>query len=322
MTSIASGARFVQQFQVRRKRTGLGRTLIAVYRRLGFGPLTSYRLARWSKIALSPLDYLQRRVRARQLSGQAALTVGKDDYLLFPEGAGPDLSELVAYCDSLFEKKREAVVSSGDVPAEVVRFVNDADGPSALSPEEVAPIVRQVCRPDIVAMVADYIGEVPVLGNINLWYTPVNQQREGPQQIHRDMNARRQLHLVVAIRDIDAGCGPFTFLPGGPSRRAVEVLGHTGGRVPDEDFWACVSEDDMVPFTGRAGAALLVNPYACFHFGGRAKTGSRLVLIVSFTSRFESAEEGAGAYRLRNRADLCDGTPLQSALLDLPVQGR
>ena len=42
------------------------------------------------------------------------------------------------------------------------------------------------------------------------------------------------------------------------------------------------------------------------------------MLIVSFTSKYESAEEGVGAYRLGNRADLCDGSAEQKLLLDLP----
>jgi|GEM_PF-5207282 len=318
MVSVAGGLRQVRTFRQQRSEAGAGRALISLFRRAGFGADSSYRLARWCKIAGEPFAYLGRRSQATALARQAALKVPReDDYLVLPAGSLPRLQELVQYCDDLFERKREEVLARNKVPSEVIAFDRTPQGPAAPSPEELKPIVDIVCQPEYVAMAAEYIGEAPVLGNVSFWYTPVNKERSGPQNIHRDINTPRQLHLVVAIRDIDQVTGPFTFLPGDKSRAANRSLQHQSGRIADEAFWQHVSPSDMVAFTGPAGSAMLVNPYACFHFGGRAEGKPRLVLIVSYTSKYESAEEGVGAYRLINRSALSDGSKLRRLLLDL-----
>ena len=78
------------------------------------------------------------------------------------------------------------------------------------------------------------MGEVPVIGAVSLMYTPVNDSMVGPQKFHRDMNCRKQLHLVVALSDIDKNSGPFTFVPANVSKRLNNEISHHGGRIEDD----------------------------------------------------------------------------------------
>ena len=111
------------------------------------------------------------------------------------------------------------------------------------------------------------------------------------------------------------GTGPFT--SGRPERDVIEKINHFYGRFEDDEFFNLAGRDTMIPFTSDRGAALVINPYACFHFGGRAETTPRFVLICSYTSRFGNAEEGLGTYRLVNRDRFSDGSPLRRQLLNL-----
>lgn len=312
MVSLATPVNFARSWQTR----GPGRTLLSTFGRLGVPLSASRAITSGVKITMSLPDYLLRRREAAR--ARSTLSIPRDkDYAIFRADEIPGLDEVKQHCEGLFERHRDAALSATKAPFSLIEFYKTVHGPAVKSPDELRPIVQFLSQPALVEMAANYIGEMPVLGNVCVWYTFVNSAQLGAQNIHRDMNCRRQIHIVIPIWPIDEGTGPFTFLPGDKSRNIVARINHNYGRFDDDDFYKLIDRNEMIAFTSDKGAVLAVNPYACFHFGGRAKTKPRFVLICSYTSRFESAEEGNGLYRLTNRGSLSDGSPVCERLLNL-----
>lgn len=310
MVSLSTPLHFANSW----KKEGAGRTILSTCGKLGIPMPASRAMARMVKIGLSPSDYISRRMA---VAGGGPRVSKTDDYVILQGVAGLDW--LKQHCESVFEKKEAECLAAKKAPHSLFGFWRTDDGPAAVLADldDMRPIVEFLCQPELVAMATDYIGELPVLGNICLWWSNTNSPRLGPQNIHRDMNCRRQLHIIIPLRPIDHGTGPFTFLPGGRSREVIAETGHYYGRIDDDDFAQHIEDYEWIPFTSDRGAALVMNPYACFHFGGRATTNPRFVLICSYTSKFESAEEGNGIYRLVNRSAFDDGTPMRKRLLNL-----
>lgn len=310
MVSLSTPMHFAASW----KREGAGRTIQSTCKKLGLPLPASRSVARMVKIGLSPADYIARRFAIAPAGPRVSKT---DDYTILQ--SVPGLDHLKQHCETILEKKKAECLAATRAPHSLFGFWRTDSGPAAVLAdiEDMRPIVDFLCQPELIAMATDYIGELPVLGNICLWWSNTNSPRLGPQNIHRDMNCKRQLHIIMPLRPIDHGTGPFTFLPGSRSREIIDETGHNYGRIEDDEFAQHVEDYEWIPFTSDRGAALVMNPYACFHFGGRATTNPRFVLICSYTSKFENAEEGNGVYRLANRAAFSDGTKMRARLLNL-----
>lgn len=81
-------------------------------------------------------------------------------------------------------------------------------GIACRNPADYEPIIRFIEQPAIIDTVAAYMGEVPVIANVGLLYTPVNDLTIGSQQFHRDMNHPSSMHMIVLIGDVDEGSAP------------------------------------------------------------------------------------------------------------------
>jgi len=303
----------LQNFRYSWSSKGPGRTLLSAFGRLGFSLPLSRALSRLTKIILNPVDYISRRVQVGGISRKAIAQIPREDGYLFLDDVH-GLEAVQSHCDAIFLERKKPALSATKVPHSLFNFSKTPTGPSSSDIEAMKPLVDFLCQPALAGMAAEYIGEIPVIGNISLWWSNTGSERLGPQLIHRDMNQKRQLHLIIPIYPIDEENGPFTFLPADLSRDFIKETGHFYGRIEDSEFKHL---KDMIPFTSNKGSALIVNPYDCFHFGGRAATKPRFVLICSYTSKFESAEEGQGTYRLVNRAGFGVDSSLRRKLLDL-----
>ena len=70
-----------------------------------------------------------------------------------------------------------------------------------------------------------YLGILPTIGSIKLWWTPKNKLSKGSQRFHIDQVDRKQLKLLVNIKDtFDIRHGPFTFLPKRLSKKNLCIL--------------------------------------------------------------------------------------------------
>ena len=62
------------------------------------------------------------------------------------------------------------------------------------------PIIRFCAQPEVFNLVADYIGQYPVLSFVSLAYTGISDEKNVlSHQFHRDMNDPNQVHIVIPI---------------------------------------------------------------------------------------------------------------------------
>lgn len=288
------------------RRKGFGRALTHAFKSRGLDPNLARAVSSSIKRAASPLEAARRR-RPRSDAIPEALGWRRVDDM-------PGAPALVHACQAMLAERKAGLLESFTPPYCFVTRIADAPGgPIVARPSDLEPIVRFIEQPAVLELLTGYLGEVPVISNVSLIYTPPNEATVGPQQIHRDMNHPRQLHVIVALDEVTDDCGPFTFLPADESHALARRIRHSGGRVPDEQ----VDLSRFLRCTGPAGTVWFVNSGACFHFGARARKRPRYILIVNCVPFHEGAEGGEALYRAVNRAALDNGDPVRRLLLRL-----
>jgi hypothetical protein len=297
-----------------------GRNTVSYLKRLGLTHTDAIDVARQIKRLATPLASFERSRTAGYLDGQDEIRVPRDKaYLRVPDGYLEGVDRVVAHCEAIFRQKESEIVANYKPPyGMAIRFVEMGASVKMENPDEIRPIFDFCAQPRLFRLLTEYMGEFPVMANVSLIYTMPNTETIGSQLFHRDMNERRQLHMVIPIRPIDLECGPFTFIPADRSAEVVRALKLTeSGRIDDRDIFSVCRDDELVRITGEPGDVYLVNPYRCIHFGARARSKSRLILIVNFTSLFEAAEGQHAVYRSSNKRALDNGRTESRWLLNI-----
>ena len=157
--------------------------------------------------------------------------------------------------------------------------------------EEAPPLFDLALSDEVLQIATEYLGEVPVMMRLKLWWTPVNEALKGSQLYHRDgLNwLKRQAKFLVVMNDVDENCGPFTFLPADISSRIARTLGSVKDqeRVSDEVVHRYSTPADAISLVGPAGTGAVVDSSRCFHFGARARGGERLMLVFNFMPKID-----------------------------------
>jgi hypothetical protein len=289
-------------------------------KRLGLSHTDAIDVAKRIKKLATPVTSFMRSRIAAYLGGADGLRVPRDKgYLRLPDGYLEGTARVVAHCNALYRRKESEISASFKPPyGMVIRFVEMGASVRMEDPEEIRPIFEFCTQPRLFRLLTEYMGEFPVMANVSLIYTRPNSETVGAQLFHRDMNERRQLHMVMPIWSVDTECGPFTLIPGDTSDKVVKALRlRESGRIGDKDIFSVCRVDELVTVTGKPGDVYLVNPYRCIHYGARARSKPRLLLIVNFTSLFEAAEGQHAVYRSSNKRALDNGRPESRWLLNI-----
>jgi hypothetical protein len=118
-----------------------------------------------------------------------------------------------------------------------------------------------------------YLGDVPLLQGVKLFWTPTNDKLVSSQQWHLDGGDIRQLKLFLYLNDIDEAAGPLTIIPARQSREVVKKYDYVKGKLRDDLVAACVPRDKWIQLMGSKGTLVVCDTSSCFHFGGRARNG-------------------------------------------------
>ena len=137
----------------------------------------------------------------------------------------------------------------------------------------------------ILRLASKYLGSVPMLSGVRLWYTPPNSTAVDSQLFHCDREDERQLKVLVNITDTTRENGPFTVLPAASSERAKSAVGYSykDYRLSDEQVWSTVDQSEAISLIGPRGSANCVDTSRCLHYGSRQNTEPRLLLMVQYT---------------------------------------
>lgn len=240
------------------------------------------RLVKGSVIALSPSTQRERRIGVRPL--KAALAIGEDKgYRLYSPDELPGTRAAVAALAALFDKAK----ASGDLSrqAQSKPFLISAVPQLDLLRD---PAVRDFVLSDVMADTAiRYFGEVPILTELSLYWSPPNETMAKSQLYHFDAEDYRQLKVFLNVFEVTPDCGPLTLMPAGVSRRIGATSHYAGGRrtrLADEAVSQEAAPGEEIKVTGPPGAGIFVDTSRCLHYGSRGNRRERLVMMIQFMS--------------------------------------
>jgi hypothetical protein len=183
-----------------------------------------------------------------------------------------------------------------------------------------SPYLRFALREDVVAAVAQYLGELPVLADIDILVSPPSPAQgatsEGSQLFHCDWDDVSQIKVFVYATDVnDVAAGPLTLLDAKSSQYVRDRLDYRYGftfgarhglvrhrdvadetangkagpvrlRVPDEAMHGLVGAEAAQRHKGAAQTVIFADTSRCFHLGSRVAPGAtpRIVTVLQFVT--------------------------------------
>lgn len=205
----------------------------------------------------------------------------KDGWTLYDEDYFPYTSEVVKLGKEMFDS-RGPDNTRKIMPYSIAHFDELLD---------IEAFYKFAFSEKMIAHAAKYVGEYPVLVSIELLRS---DPKEGQawlesQQLHLDVIDSKVFRVVVLISDVDEQNGPFTFFPLSVSDKIKQdkkiKYGSPLTSMNIEDArMGDYANEEIVEISGQAGKVLTVDTCNCFHYGSRAKSRSRCVLMLSYAS--------------------------------------
>jgi hypothetical protein len=212
---------------------------------------------------------------ADELRAGALFTIPPEQGLLvLPAGAIAKAEPVVAagneLVDSLGHDRLSAQAQKGGFMAK--EFLPD----SATDLE--SPYMQFALSQEVVAPIAAYLGFVPILTQVDLWYSVHGSDAPRLSQLwHLDHADTTQVKVWIHLSDVGRESGPLTALDAATSETLADRIDYDldkGYRVPDEQVDAVAGDDGMVRFEGPASIVDFVDTSRCFHFGSRVEAGA------------------------------------------------
>lgn len=164
-------------------------------------------------------------------------------------------------------------------------------------------ILKLITRPDIVSLAQEYLGCLPIISSVNMWWSKYNGEKFHTQQLHRDYDDFKFLTFFIYLSDVDEKNGPHVYYEG--THNGSEPLG------------------EKITITGKAGTAIFADTYA-LHYGKPLEQGERLM----FWSRYclyknnNFYRDNAKEYKLEKNMffDIIEDNPINRHLLSAYVK--
>ena len=151
-------------------------------------------------------------------------------------------------------------------------------------------IMRLALREDVLAAAARYLGVVPFLSNVAVFYSAVSGQAPASSQLyHLDGEDATQMKLWVFCTPVDQASGPLTLLDAAATREVQRRTKYLfGQRRTDEQVHAVVGANREHPIVGPVGTTAFVDTSRCFHFGSRvaADAPPRLAVMIQYQTPY------------------------------------
>lgn len=191
--------------------------------------------------------------------------------------------------DAILERKvKGGYMATGLLPAEQLTLDS--------------PYLRFALSDEVLGAVTDYLGVVPLLTKVDIWYSFAGRSDEprASQLWHLDHDDTTQMKLFVNVNDVTPEMGPLTVADAATSERFPfpgDFDFGKGNRVPDDEVRRVIPADQFVSFSGPRGTVAFVDTSRCLHFGSRVEEGAnpRRMVMVQFLTPY-SFEFGDDPY--------------------------
>ena len=247
--------------------------------------LTLERIARAGKSVRVQRERSHRRELSGSIPQQRALEQVFDPVRGFgwlPKGTVRGVPAAVEFAQNVLRERRHMERPKNKHGKIKETYLVDLLDPSRY--EDAPPLFDLALSDEILQIASEYLGEIPILLRVNVFWSPVNTSVKGSQLYHRDGGRRltRRAKFIFAASDVDEGSGPFTFIPADVSERVARKVHTRKDRVEDDEIYRYVDRKDELTFVGPAGSGLVIDSGRCFHFGSRSQADERLVIMFQY----------------------------------------
>ena len=226
-----------------------------------------------------------RRRAASDISGKADFAISRDlGFARFEPGRFPEINAIVYEANRELEKLQPTRAIQPEVGTKgLFMGLFDCDRLTLDS-----PFMKFALRPDIVGAISAYLGVVPVLVRIDLWYSVHEPDLNRTHFYHCDWTAISQMKIFVNCTDVGPDDGPLMMVEAAKSREIRRVLKYDYDRqgnkyyVSDEQMADCGALEHEHRFAGPAGTVYVTDTSRCFHCGSRIAEGAGPRLVALF----------------------------------------
>lgn len=225
----------------------------------------------------------------RQMVGQ----LRSEGWTYVPDDICPDMRRAIqCECHKLHKKYHDLKDRNRSRYKDIWNYVSDVNSDLGLpGPENV--LVKYAISPQILNVVADYLGETPWLRYIIL--TESVFQEGGPkfsQKWHLDFDDARMVKLFVYLTDVStAADGPFQLISADFSDgvRNSFVRQH----IDDAQLFPQVGSNALVNMMGQGLTSFLADTGRVYHCGSRLAPGHCRLLYTALYTAYPSIYPGA-----------------------------
>ncbi len=253
-------------------------------KRLSVPRVLAIRLSRVLNVALTPVQQIRRRARAREIAGGSQrLQIDKaSGYALLSPEQLPEIDPAVRCAKRVYEQKSRANelerYDGGKSRKNVLVYAGQ--GTEMCAYREIMQLA--LCRP-VVDAVTTYLGEVPVLNNVSIMVSVPNERVSGSQLYHLDFEDETQIKFFVYVEPVGEDNGPFTFVPADRSQTVIEALNYDRSRLQIDEVASVVGADGQCRMVGDPGSAFLVDTSRCLHYGSNKNKETRVAIMIQYT---------------------------------------
>lgn len=176
---------------------------------------------------------------------------------------------------------------------------SDSDKPflrNILQPEDLfnhPEIMKVATHDEFFGAVTEYLGQVPWLVSLQVWWTPPNNTAIRSQLYHYDHRDTRQAKIFINLDTVDEQAGPLHFVPASASDKVNRNVGYSQNDYTDREVETAIQPEEIIRTVGPPGAGYIVDTARCLHYGSRKNTKDRLILMISY-ARVNCVSKGAG----------------------------
>ncbi len=244
--------------------------------------LTAVKLVTARRIATAPMAQIANRRAGRRItagSDWATYIPRNRGYRTFSPEAFPELPQIVEACQAVYDRHVENLTGSESFNKAFFFNILTAGGL-----REYPIFLDFALSPAVTEAVTGYLGHLPRLNSVGVFYSPINNTVEGSQKYHVDGDALSQVKIFINIWEVGPGGGGFTFVPKSHMSYALRKRG-LNKQLSDDDVSLIVPEGQQVVLEGPPGSGAFVDTCRCLHQGSRTRTAPRLVLLLQYVPR-------------------------------------
>tara|TARA_Y100000590_G_scaffold465063_1_gene636207 strand:+ start:2216 stop:3100 length:885 start_codon:yes stop_codon:yes gene_type:complete len=154
-------------------------------------------------------------------------------------------------------------------------------------------IFKFVTSDKVINIVSDYLGFIPLLTTVSIWYSPNIKNIENSSQFfHLDHEDINQVKCFFLIDNIDMQMGPTQFIDAKKSEELMKKIDYRitkkTKRISDNNIFQYLKNEDVNFCNGKKDTIFFLDTSKCFHAGSRKSEKSRTVLFFQYLSPFSN----------------------------------